>query len=109
MAVKPVSRNSFGIKQNTFPVPNINQLQIDSFNKFWEEDLKDILAEFSPIEDSLSGRWRVTLGPEFYLEKDNLSEYEALLSGTTYGRLLYINVGVENLLTKEKKKPNGCL
>ena len=103
MAVKPVSRNSFGIKQNTFPVPNINQLQIDSFNKFWEEDLKDILAEFSPIEDSLSGRWRVTLGPEFYLEKDNLSEYEALLSGTTYGKLLYVNVGVENLLTKEKK------
>jgi DNA-directed RNA polymerase, beta subunit/140 kD subunit len=50
MAVKPVSRNSFGIKQNTFPVPNINQLQIDSFNKFWEEDLKDILAEFSPMK-----------------------------------------------------------
>ncbi len=103
MSVKTITRHSFGIRQNQFPVPNINQFQIDSFKKFWQEDLKEILTEFSPIEDNLGFRWRVTLGPDYFLEPDKINEYEALLSGATYGNFLYIDVGVENLATKEKK------
>ena len=104
MAISTVTRNSFGIKQHFFDVPNLNNMQVSSYKKFWEKGLSDILSEFSPIEDS-QGRWKVSLGPDFYLEEDEQAgEYEALLNATSYRAPLYVTVTVENLVTKEKKK-----
>jgi len=104
MAVLQYPRSSFGVRQHEFPVPNLNLLQTESYQQFWKEDLTKILAEFSPIEDTIGGRWKVILGPDFFLEQDpNNDEYTALLKGTSFAGLLYINVTVENLVTKEKK------
>ncbi|NJK70754.1 MAG: hypothetical protein HC932_00580 [Thermales bacterium] len=78
-------------------------MQVDSYQSFWLNDLKSILSEFSPIEDTVGGRWRVDLGPEFYLESDpEMNEYKALVNSTSYSAPLYINVTVQNLVTKEK-------
>ncbi len=105
MAIKPVKRNSFGVKQHQFPVSNLNTMQISSYKKFWEKDLKKIFAEFSPIEDTAGGRWKVSLGPDFYLEQDpEMTEYNAYENHISYKAPLYIDVTVENLTTKEKKK-----
>ncbi len=105
MAIVKVQRTSFGVKQHDFSVPNLNSMQTDSYKRFWETELPKILEEFSPIEDTAGGRWKVSLGPEYYLEKDNdLTDQYALLNSTTYNAPLYINVTVENLTTKEKKK-----
>jgi DNA-directed RNA polymerase subunit beta len=104
MAVKQVTRSTFGVKKQDFPVPNLNAMQIDSYQSFWLNELSSILSEFSPIEDTVGGRWRVDLGPEFYLESDpEMNEYRALVNSTSYSAPLYINVTVENLVTKEKK------
>ncbi len=104
MAIKKVQRSSFGVKQNVFPVPNLNSMQKDSYQNFWTQDLSKIFQEFSPISDTSSGRWQINIGPEFYLEADPaMDEYKALLEGTTYSAPLYASVTVENLVTKEKK------
>ena len=104
MAISKVARSSFGTKLKPFTVPDINLTQIESFKNFWKFELSKILEEFSPIEDS-SGRWRVILGPGFYLEADpNQTEIDVLLKGQTYSAPLYIDVKVENLITKETKK-----
>lgn len=104
MAIKKVERNSFGVKQHTFAVPSINLIQLTSYEDFWKNGLPRVLSEFEPIQDA-SGRWQVTLGPNFVLEKSPFeNEYVALLKGQTYSAPLYLDVTVENLATKEKKK-----
>lgn len=101
---KPV-RHTFGVNQHRFPIPNLNSMQVDSYRKFWEEGLAKILKEFSPIEDTATGRWKVHLGPDFYLEKnDGTTDYQALLNRSSYSAPLYLSITVENLITKEKKK-----
>jgi DNA-directed RNA polymerase subunit beta len=104
MAISKVNRSSFGTKLNNFTVPDVNKTQIESYKDFWQNDLSKILEEFSPIVDS-GGRWKIHLGPSFSLEPDaNLNELDVLLRGKTYSAPLYIDVTVENLVTKEKKK-----
>jgi DNA-directed RNA polymerase subunit beta len=104
MAIKKIIRNTFGVRQYHFDVPNLNAMQINSYKSFWSKELVKILAEFSPIEDS-AGRCRVELGPDFYLEPGNdLTDQKALLDRISYSAPLYITVSVENLVTKEKKK-----
>jgi DNA-directed RNA polymerase subunit beta len=104
MAIKKITRSTFGVPQHRFPVPNLNSMQLESYNRFWKEDLVKILDEFSPIEDTAGGRWKITLGPDFHLEPDEgMNEYQALLKSSSFNAPLYINVTVENLITKEKK------
>lgn len=104
MAIKRTVRNTFGVRQHIFEVPNLNSMQQESYQNFWKNELAKILAEFSPITDNSGGRWQITLGPDFFLEADSsIDEYKALLDSTTYSAPLYINVTVENLVTKEKK------
>jgi DNA-directed RNA polymerase subunit beta len=103
MSIKKVVRNSFGVAQHHFPVPNLNAMQVESYKAFWEE-LPLVLEEFSPIDDSAGNRFKIHLGPGFYLEQNpELTEQEAILQSTSYNAPLYIDVSVENLLTKEKK------
>ena len=104
MAITKVNRSSFNTKISNFPIPDVNSTLKDSYNAFWATELSKILKEFSTIEDP-SGRWKVTLGPSFNLETDkNKNETEAMMKGQTFSSLLYIDVTIENVLTKEKKK-----
>jgi DNA-directed RNA polymerase subunit beta len=103
MAIQEITRNSFGIKQHAFEVPNINAMQVDSYRRFWDDELAKILAEFSPIEDN-AGHWRVHLGPDFYLETaEGNDQFDAIYNQTSYEAPLYISVTVENLHTGQKK------
>ena len=103
MSIKKIVRNSFGVTQHHFPVPNLNAMQVESYKAFWQE-LPLVLEEFSPIDDSAGNRFKIHLGPGFYLEQNpELTEQEAILQSTSYNAPLYIDVSVENLLTKEKK------
>jgi DNA-directed RNA polymerase subunit beta len=107
MPVKAIQRSTFGIKYNQFPVPDLNRMQIESYKNFWDTGIQDVLAEFSPIEDSVGNRWRVELGPEYVLEDSNYEDaYQALVNNVTYGSRLSVAVKVENLVTKEKKTQN---
>jgi len=104
MAIKKIERQSFGVPQHLFAVPNLNAMQQQSYENFWKNDLTKILGEFSPITDNTGGRWQINLGPDFYLETDpNVDEYKALLNSSTHSAPLFMNVTVENLVSKEKK------
>jgi DNA-directed RNA polymerase subunit beta len=105
MAIQTTKRNNFGVRQHEFPVVNLNAMQIDSYNLFWKAGLSKILEEFSPIEDTATGRWKVYLGPDFTLEKESAaSEYESFINHSSYKAPLYLDVTVEDTKTKEKKK-----
>ncbi len=103
MAVNNIQRDTFGIEYKQFSIPNLNELQVNSYKKFWKDDLQKILAEFSPVEDNVGNRWKVEFGPKFTLEYPESDEYEALLKGGTYGARLTISVSVQNLVSQQKK------
>jgi len=46
------TRHSFGRVTEVMPMPNLNDVQRDSFAWFLREGLKEVFAELSPIEDS---------------------------------------------------------
>jgi DNA-directed RNA polymerase subunit beta len=102
MAIKQIIRNNFGVKQHSFPVPNLNSMQMDSYKSFWEE-LPLILQEFSPITDPAGNRYKIDLGPDYFIEQPERNAQEAIMESKSFNASLYINVTVENLLTKEKK------
>ena len=102
MAIKKITRNNFGVPQHYFTVPNLNSMQVDSYNAFWEE-LPRILQEFSPIEDPAGQRFRINLGPEYSLEQPDITDQQAILNSKSYNAPLYVTVTVENIVTKEKK------
>lgn len=102
MAITKINRNNFGVDQYSFPVPNLNSMQMDSYKAFWEE-LPLILQEFSPITDPAGNRYKIDLGPDFFLENTERSAQEAIMDSKSFNAPLFINVTVENLLTKEKK------
>jgi DNA-directed RNA polymerase subunit beta len=46
------ARHSFGRIEEVAPMPNLNQVQRDSFNWFLKEGLKELFAEMSPMDSS---------------------------------------------------------
>jgi DNA-directed RNA polymerase subunit beta len=52
----PVSRKSYAALPQILDVPNLVQVQLDSFRWFQEEGLKALLQEMSPIRDFTGGR-----------------------------------------------------
>jgi len=46
------ARHSFDRIEEIAPMPNLNQVQRDSFNWFLKEGLKELFAEMSPIDSS---------------------------------------------------------
>ena len=72
-------------------VPNLIQVQIDSFDNFKNYGLKELFDELSPIEDFPGGRFELSFG-EHYFEPPKLTEEECRERETTYGAALYVTV-----------------
>ena len=51
LAAPGISRRSFARINEVIPMPNLIRVQLDSFNWFLEEGLKELFAEISPILD----------------------------------------------------------
>ena len=72
-------------------VPNLIQVQIDSFNHFKDYGLRELFDELSPIEDFPGGRFELVFG-EHYFEPPKLTEEECRERETTYAAALYVTV-----------------
>ena len=72
-------------------VPNLIQVQIDSFEHFKSEGLRELFDEISPIEDFSGGRFELSLG-DHYFEPPKLTEDECRERETTFAAALYVTV-----------------
>ena len=72
-------------------VPNLIQVQLDSFDHFKNYGLKELFDELSPIEDFPGGRFELSFG-EHYFEPPKLTEEECRERETTYAAALYVTV-----------------
>ena len=80
-------------------MPNLIKVQLDSFQRFQEEGIKQLLEEISPIKDLTGNRLELSfIAYEFREPRPGHSEQECHERDQTYSAPLYVKV---RLLVKE--------
>ena len=82
---------SYGKIPSVLEVPNLIQVQIDSFQWLKSEGLAELLAEISPIEDFPGGRFEVNF-EDHYFEDPKYSEDECREKEITFSAPLHVTV-----------------
>ena len=84
-----ITRKSYARLPEILTVPNLIQVQLDSFRWLQEEGLKQLLEEISPIKDFTGNRQEISfIGYEFREPRN--SEQECSQRDLTYSAPLYI-------------------
>ena len=97
--VSQTSRKSYAKLPNVLDVPNLIKVQLDSFQRFQEEGLQQLLEEISPIRDLTGNRLELSFAAyEFREPRPGHSEQECHERDQTYSAPLYVKV---RLLVKE--------
>src|SRR4026208_1508191 len=104
-AVTPSGRISYaridkkvdGVSYEKFEIPNLIELQLDSFAWFIEKGLRELFDEISPIKD-FTGKVMELQFLDYEFGDPKYSEEECRTKDLTFSRPLYVNV---ELLIKE--------
>ncbi len=89
--VPHVSRKSYAKLPTILDVPNLIKVQLDSFQWFQEEELRQLLEEVSPIKDLTGSRLELSFtNYEFRIPADWKTEQECRQRDQTYSIPLYV-------------------
>ena len=97
------SRMVFGNIKDVIEMPNLIQVQKDSYNWFVKQGLKEVFDECSPITD-YSGRLILEFVDYHFSEETKYSIDEAKSRNTTYSTRLQVKVRLINRETGEVKE-----
>ncbi|MFC1860418.1 DNA-directed RNA polymerase subunit beta [Chloroflexota bacterium] len=87
----PISRKSYAKLPHVLDIPNLIEVQLDSFRWFQEEGLKQLLEEISSITDFTGNRLELSFtGYEFRTPNDWKTEEECRQRDLTYSAPLYV-------------------
>src|SRR5512143_3634137 len=105
-----LAAKSYARIPDIYALPNLIEVQLNSFNWFIEEGLRELFDEVSPIE-SFNGALKLYLpgdGPEarqfglsFWFEDPKFNQKQCLERDLTFARGLYIKVALVNSETNE--------
>jgi DNA-directed RNA polymerase subunit beta len=94
-----IARKSYAKLPHVLDVPNLIKVQLDSFQRFQEEGLRQLLEEVSPIKDLTGNRLELSFVAYEYREpRPGHSEQECHERDLTYSAPLYVKV---RLLVKD--------
>src|SRR3989475_6877896 len=96
-ALTPSGRISYARIDEKLPIPNLIELQLDSFHWFVEKGLRELFDEISPIKD-FTGKVMELQFLDYEFGPPKYSELECRTKDLTFSRPLYVNV---ELLIKE--------
>jgi len=94
-------RKSFSILHECLPLPDLIKIQKDSYQWFFNQGIKELLDEFSPIED-FTGRDLELNFLDYYLDEPKFSEDVSREKNLTYEAALRVRAELHNKRTKEK-------
>jgi len=89
--------------QIKFELPNLIEVQKNSYKWFWEKGLKELFDEFSPIRDWSEEELELHF-LDYRLEEPKYTEIEAKVRNVSYEAPLYCRVRLVNKKTKETKE-----
>ncbi len=96
-------RHSFSKLKRKLALPNLMDVQLESYDWFLKQGIKEILDELGVIEDYSGRGWVLVLSdPE--IEKENISVEDAIHSGRTYDASWYIKTTLKDTLSRKKKE-----
>ena len=91
---------SFAKSTISYPLPSLIFMQQESWRQFWEEELKDLLTEVSPIRDYTGKEFELDF-LNYELGKPNYpTGFAARENNDSYEATLRVNVRLKNLKTK---------
>ncbi len=93
-------RLNFSAKPNNLELPDLIELQKKSYKWFWDEGLKDLFDEFSPITDFI-GRDLEMSFCNYYLDEPKFDEVISKEKNITYEAPLRVIVKLENKKTAQ--------
>ncbi|MEK7397954.1 MAG: DNA-directed RNA polymerase subunit beta, partial [Candidatus Poribacteria bacterium] len=93
----PQERKSYGKLTTVMEVPNLIQVQIDSFKWFSETGLRELFQDISPIQDFTGSRLELSF-KDYAFKQSKYNEHECRQREMTYAAPLYVKV---QLLVKE--------
>ena len=92
-----MARTRYARIPEVLPIPNLIELQLDSFKWFIEKGLRELFDEISPIKD-FTGKVMELQFLDYEFGEPKYSEEECRTKDLTFSRPLYVNV---ELLIKE--------
>ena len=97
------AQKSYAHTPQVLEVPNLIQVQIESFNWFRGEGLRELFREVSPIQDFTGGRFELDfIDHEF--QEPKYSEQECRQREITYSAPMYVTARLTVKDTDEKKE-----
>ncbi|MDD4923435.1 MAG: DNA-directed RNA polymerase subunit beta [Dehalococcoidales bacterium] len=100
----PVKRKTYAKLPQVLDVPNLVEVQLDSFQWLQEEGIKQLLDEISPIQDFTGSRLELSFVGYEFREPRN-TEQECLQKDQTYSVPLYVKARLLTKGTGEIKEP----
>ena len=91
-------RRRFGKIQEIIDIPDLVEIQKDSYRTFIEEGISEVFEDFSPITDH-SDRFELYFLEHYFVEKPKYDEKECRMRDATYALPLHVKV---RLVNKEK-------
>lgn len=99
MKIKNFTKHTYA----EIPIPNLIQVQVVSYNWFWEKGLKQLFEEVSPIED-FTGKELELWFLDYKLEPPKFTDIEAKAKNLSYEAALRVRTKLVNKRTKEIKE-----
>ncbi|NLL89761.1 MAG: DNA-directed RNA polymerase subunit beta, partial [Dehalococcoidales bacterium] len=100
----PVKRKNYAKLPQVLDVPNLVEVQLDSFQWLQEEGIKQLLDEISPIQDFTGSRLELSFVGYEFREPRN-SELECMQKDQTYSVPLYVKARLLTKGTGEIREP----
>ncbi|MFQ6084387.1 MAG: DNA-directed RNA polymerase subunit beta [Candidatus Aminicenantia bacterium] len=102
--MEKIKIKNFGKAKVFLPLPYLLNLQKESWEKFWERDLKELFQEISPIKD-YTGKELELWFLDYELDEPKYkSDLEAKKNNDSYEAALKVKTRLVNLKTKEIKE-----
>ncbi len=89
--------------KNLYPLPNLIEIQTNSYQWLIEKGLRELFDEISPIRDYGGKDLELSFG-DYYLDDPKCTEAEAKKYGLSYEAALRIKVKLDNKKTKQIKE-----
>ena len=95
-------RKFFSKRHDAVKMPNLIEVQLNSYKWFFEHGLKDLLAEINPIHDFTSKNLELYFG-DYFFDKPKYDEITARERNTTFEAPLYVSAKLVNKVTGKTK------
>lgn len=97
------NRKQFNKSPVSVPLPNLMEIQTDSYDWFFREGLKELLEEITPVEDITGENYLLEFG-DYTLSQPKVAESTARARNLTYKAPVHCRVTLTNKITKKTKR-----